>query len=65
MTEVLARIDITTPRGREIVRELNAEKCVKVEYPMPEGFIASTTTVNEAFDQLEQKLEAYYKNGSL
>jgi len=32
----------------------------KEECSMPEGFTASTTTVDEAFDRLERKLEAYY-----
>ena len=60
MTEVLTRTNVATPRGRKVTRKPDAEKCVKEKHSIPEGFIASTTTVDEAFDRLERKLETYY-----
>lgn len=33
MMEVIARIDISTPAGRKILRQLATNKTVKIEYP--------------------------------
>ena len=47
MTEVIARIDITTPKGRRIVRELEQhKKNVRMEYPLPES-IAGKNFISE------------------
>jgi len=60
MIEVLTRTNVATLRGSKITLKPDAEKCVKEECSMPEGFTASPTTVDEAFDRLERKLDAYY-----
>ena len=60
--EVIAKIDISTPSGRKIVRELEKKRAVKLEYPLPEGMSVSNITVDEYFDELERQLEAHYAN---
>jgi len=38
MDKVIATIDVTTPTGRKIVRELESHKrTVHIEYPLPDG----------------------------
>lgn len=40
--EVIARIDISTPAGRKIVRDLEKRKVVKMEYPLLEDLEGKT-----------------------
>ena len=35
MNEVVARIDVSRPAGRRIVRELEGKRVVRIEYPLP------------------------------
>ena len=66
--EVIARINVDTPKGRKIVRELEkSPKVVKVEHPLPD-FIKNQKlhTLKEFFDELDRRLgehygEEYYK----
>ena len=60
MNEVLVRIDITSPTGRKIVRELEKhKKIVKLEYPLPEG-----ATIGHSWEDMYKrgldKLSAHY-----
>lgn len=58
--EVIAHIDISTPSGRKIVRELEKKKVVKIEYPLPKGINGKTYSVDEAFQMVEKKLNDHY-----
>ena len=59
MNEVIAKIDISTPRGRKLVRELGMEKCVRIETPLPED-IYEARTHKEVFGDLVDKLSTHY-----
>ncbi len=59
MNEVIARIDISTPSGRKIVRELENKKAVKIEYPLHEGINGKTYTHEEVFGKLRTKLKEH------
>lgn len=59
--EVIARIDVSTPEGRRIVRELEKEDSVKIEYPESEEFSGKEWyTVEEVFSRVEEKLNKHY-----
>lgn len=58
--EVIARIDISTPTGRKIVRELEKRRVVKMEYPLPEGKEGQIYTHQEVWDTVENKLNDHY-----
>ena len=59
--EVIARIDISTPEGQRIVRELEKEESVKIEYPSSEEKSEKKWyTVEEVFDKVEGKLNKHY-----
>ena len=62
MNEVIARIDVTTPSGRRIVRNLEKnKKAVKVEYPLPPEIAEQKWyTVEEVFNELEKKINDHY-----
>jgi hypothetical protein len=48
--QVIARIDISTPAGRKIARELRGKKSVQLEYPpLVEGVQEETYTHEEVF----------------
>lgn len=61
---VTANIDISTPTGRKIVRELEKHKrVVQITYPEPivqEEVIDETISLEEAEDYLWNKLEEHY-----
>lgn len=62
MSQVIAYIDISTPTGRRLVKELEKhKKAVRVEYPLPEA-INGTTTLNhkDVFGKLENKLNEHF-----
>ena len=62
MNEILVRIDITSPTGRKIVRELEKHKrTVKVEYPLPESISGVTYSHEEVWKELEDKFNEHYK----
>lgn len=46
MNEVIARIDISRPSGRKLVRELEKKRVVELEYPVPPE-IAETNVISE------------------
>jgi len=49
--KVTAKIDISTPAGRKIVRELEKhKKLVKVTYPMPDTFDEKKTYTQQEFE---------------
>jgi hypothetical protein len=61
---VIANIDISTPTGRKIVRELEKHKrVVQLTYPEPivqEKIIEETISLEEAEEYLWTKLEESY-----
>ena len=61
---VIANIDISTPTGRKIVRELEKHKrVVQLTYPEPivqEKVIEETISLEEAEEYLWNKLEESY-----
>lgn len=58
--EVIARIDVSTPTGRKIVRDLENRRVVKLEYPLPEGIEGKTYTHEEVWERVENKLNEHY-----
>ncbi len=61
---VTVHIDVSTPEGRELVRDLEKHKSVVViEEPLQEGekeILQKTYSVEEAFDNLYDKLQEHY-----
>jgi len=61
---VIAKIDISSPTGRKIVRELEKHKrVVEIIYPDPiaqDEVIEETITIEEAEEYLWNKLEKSY-----
>ena len=61
---VTAHIDISTPKGRKIVQELERnKKIVEIENPMPvgeDGLPAVTHSLDESFEKLWNKMEEHY-----
>lgn len=62
MNQVIAHIDISTPIGRRLVKELEKyKKTVRVEYTLPDEISeAETLTHEEVFGKLEKKLNEHY-----
>lgn len=62
MNEVIAHIDISTPTGRRIVRELEKhKKTVKIEYPIPPEIAGKQWhTEDEVWSMVEKKLNDHY-----
>jgi hypothetical protein len=60
-TIVTAEIDVATPTGRRIVRELaQHRRSVKLNYPESERITERTYTVEEAFDIVGKRLSRNY-----
>lgn len=61
---VTAHIDVSTPTGRRIVRELEThKKVVKFDNPIMsgvDGLPEETFSVEEVFAELDQKLKKHY-----
>lgn len=53
MNQVIAHIDISTPIGRKLVKELEKhKKAVRVEYPLPEAISGQRTyTLDESYNE--------------
>jgi len=60
--EVTARINIDSPTGRKLVREIEKHKRVaKIEYPLPEDLINGTAlTHDEVWDKIIDKISNHY-----
>ncbi len=60
--KVIARIDISTPAGRKILRQLATNKTVKIEYPDPDLISGQKTySVEEVFDECIGILSNHYQ----
>jgi hypothetical protein len=62
MQTINVQIDISTPAGRRLLREVELHpKVAKVEYPLPEAISETNTfTHEEVFGKLEKKLNEHY-----
>jgi len=62
MNQVIAHIDISTPIGRKLVKELEKhKKAVRVEYPLPEAISGQNFyTIDEVFSEVEKELNDHY-----
>ncbi|NDV45544.1 hypothetical protein D0T49_00560 [Paludibacter sp. 221] len=59
--EVIAHIDISTPAGRKIVRELEKhKKNVKIEYPLPPEISGKTYSEDEVWEMVENRMSEHY-----
>ena len=62
--KVTAHIDVSTPKGRKIIQELEKHrKIVKIDNPLPtdeNGLPIQTYSVDESFDNLYDKLQEHY-----
>jgi hypothetical protein len=58
---VTAQINIDTPIGRRLLKELEKHpKAVKVEYPLPEAISGITYTHEEVWSEIETKFNEHY-----
>jgi hypothetical protein len=61
---VTVHIDISTPEGRELVRDLEKHKSIiTIDPPVLEGeeeILQNTYSVEETFDNLYDKLQEHY-----
>jgi hypothetical protein len=62
---VIAKIDVSRPSGRKIIRELEGKKSVELEDPMPDDIAAAiagrkTYTIEDVFERIEKKMNAFY-----
>lgn len=60
MNEVIAHIDISTPAGRKIARELHGRKSVTLENSAKPEVHESLYDVDDVFDELLGKLKKHY-----
>ena len=60
--EVIAKINISTPAGRKIVRELEKhKKLVKLTYPLPENYEENKTYTQQEFeDKVKERFAETY-----
>jgi len=63
MQTVHVQIDIATPTGRRLLKEVERHpRVAKVEYPIPEEIAGEKTyTLEESFDECCDILSEYYK----
>ena len=63
METINVRINITTPTGRRLLREMEKHpKTAIVEYPLPEGLPEQRTyTIEESYDECCKILSDHYK----
>ena len=63
METVNVRINITTPTGRRLLREVEKHpKTAIVEYPLPEGISEQKTyTIEESYEECCKILSNHYK----
>ncbi|HEY5509357.1 MAG TPA: hypothetical protein VIK29_11835 [Paludibacter sp.] len=62
MQTVHVQIDITTPTGRRLLKEVERHpRVAKVEYPTPEEIAGEKTyTIEEVFSVVEEKMNNHY-----
>jgi hypothetical protein len=62
MQTINVQIDISTPTGRRLLKEVERHpKVAKVEYPSPETIAGEKTyTIEEVFSSVEEKLNNHY-----
>ena len=60
--EVTARINVDSPTGRKLVREIQKHKKVaEIEYPLPEGMLNGTAlSDDEVWSKVWDKLSEHY-----
>jgi hypothetical protein len=60
-TIVTAEIDVATPIGRRIIKDLEQHKrSVKLNYPVPESITGNTYTHQEVWNMVEKRLSDHY-----
>lgn len=62
MQTINVQIDLSTPTGRQLLREVEKHpKVAKVDYPLPEGIAGQETyTLDEAFEKCYDVLSKNY-----
>jgi len=63
MNVINVQIKIDSPKGLKLVREIEKEKkIVAIDYPNPTDYndFSNSVTVDEAFDNLMEKVNAHY-----
>ena len=61
MQTINVQIDIDTPTGRRLLKEVERHpKVAKVEYPVPNIAGEKTYTIEEVFSKVEKKLNNHY-----
>ena len=60
-TTVIARIDVSRPSGRKIVREIENRKAVQMEYPLPTEIAGRKSyTHDQVWKEVENILTKHY-----
>jgi len=61
MNTVNVKIDITSPTGRKLLREIEKHpKAAKIEYPMPDAISGNTYTHDDVWTEIEKKFNEHY-----
>ncbi|GHU80361.1 hypothetical protein FACS1894145_6640 [Bacteroidia bacterium] len=59
-TIVTAEIDVATPAGRRIVRDLEKRRSVKLNYPAPEEVNVEGYTLEQSYNLCMNKMSELY-----
>jgi hypothetical protein len=62
MDTIKVHIDVSTPTGRKLLREVAKHpQTAKIEYPLPKSIAGKKSyTVKEVFSEVEKELNAHY-----
>ena len=63
MNAIKVQINIDSPKGLKLIREIEKEKkIVSIDYPNPTNYndFSNSVTVDEAFDNLMEKVNVHY-----
>lgn len=61
MEQLTVKIDISTPRGRKLARELYGQKGVEIENPIPSEILEKKMySVEEAYEMMMNLVDKHY-----
>lgn len=58
---VNVKIDISTPKGRKLLRDLKDQKCVEIENLPQYEVVGKTYPLEEVYEELKASLKAHYE----
>jgi len=60
MDKVLTGIDVSTPRGRKMIRDLDTKECVSIETTLPKDIVGQTYSEDEVWEMVENRMSEHY-----